>query len=136
MKETPFVVSVRFLEFSNIKKIRLCISRNKLNKSGTQKVLLCVIFIFFKFIFSILLWNQFGQQSHNKFPEQPSTHDGKLFTVSPSCKCSGSWEWSFHLAVIETDKPQKTMSTQPWEPRTDSALTEKRESLLRFPAFM
>lgn len=47
MKETPFVVSVRFLEFSNIKKIRLCISRNKLNKSGTQKVLLCVIFIFF-----------------------------------------------------------------------------------------
>lgn len=45
----------RNLEFSNIKKIRLCISRNKLNKSGTQKVLLCVIFIFFKFIFSILL---------------------------------------------------------------------------------
>lgn len=136
MKETPFVVSVRFLEFSNIKKIRLCISRNKLNKSGTQKVLLCVIFIFFKIHFFHIAVKSIWPTEPNKFPEQPSTHDGKLFTVSPSCKCSGSWEWSFHLAVIETDKPQKTMSIQPWEPRTDSALTEKRESLLRFPAFM
>lgn len=52
MKETSFVVNVQFLEFLYEKKIRLCISQNKINKCRTQKFLHCVIFIFFKNSFS------------------------------------------------------------------------------------
>lgn len=111
IKETSFVVNVQFLEFLYEKQYVFVFLGIK-STNVAQKNLHCVILIFFNsfspYCCEINLANR-----KNNFPEQPSTHDGKLFTVSPSVKCSGSWEWNFHLAVIETDKSQKTMSTQP-----------------------